>query len=482
MADSLGNYILGCTAPNLFNVVPPQYNYHFSTYDTVIVNDFACQPTIIVDSLDISITAINASVRSGRPFPYLITYENTGTTTLSPNIVFSYDNTKLIYDSSSNPAVTNNGTSLQLAQPSMTPGEQKSFIGYFVINPLASIGDTIHVHATIAGGSASDADSASCIITGAYDPNDKSATPALSPAQVSNGNYVDYVIRFQNVGNDTAFDVVIADTLNSYLQPSTLKVINASHICKTTVKDNIVYFEFINILLPDSNVNEAKSHGFVSFRVQPQSDVTLNTDIPNTASIYFDFNSPVITNTAITKIIEPIGPVPLKLLSFTATRQTKNTASVYWSTANEFNTANFVVESSKDGRNYFGIASENAKGSTYNTYSKTITIPANSTVYLRLKMLDVDGHFTYSQVVILKDNSAGEPFSLLNNPVKDELDIAVNDDELKNTIASIVNASGAIVKTFVLKTDIEYVNIKQLSSGTYILKTIKGSRQFVIVK
>ena len=55
-------------------------------------------------------------------------------------------------------------------------------------------------------------------------------------------------------------------------------------------------FRFDNILLPDSNTNEAASRGFVQFRVQQQPDNPLGTVIPNQAAIYFDFNEPVITN------------------------------------------------------------------------------------------------------------------------------------------------------------------------------------------
>jgi hypothetical protein len=61
----------------------------------------------------------------------------------------------------------------------------------------------------------------------------------------------------------------------------------------------IVRFVFENIMLPDSNVNEATSHGFVKFTIHPRSDVPLGTSIPNSAAIYFDFNEPVITNTSI---------------------------------------------------------------------------------------------------------------------------------------------------------------------------------------
>ncbi|MCB0596178.1 MAG: T9SS type A sorting domain-containing protein, partial [Phaeodactylibacter sp.] len=52
------------------------------------------------------------------------------------------------------------------------------------------------------------------------------------------------------------------------------------------------------IMLPDSNVNEAASHGFVKFLISQRPGNPLGTRIENSAAIYFDFNAPVITNTA----------------------------------------------------------------------------------------------------------------------------------------------------------------------------------------
>ncbi|WP_221405398.1 DUF7619 domain-containing protein, partial [Flexibacter flexilis] len=143
---------------------------------------------------------------------------------------------------------------------------------------------------------------ATSIVTGSFDPNDKQAREAISPAQIAAGEYIDYTIRFQNTGTDTAFTVVIADTLESNLQANTLEMVASSHNVRTSMKGNVVYFEHLNILLPDSNVNEKASHGFVSFRIKPQTNLALGTNISNKAAIYFDYNAPVITNTAVTKV------------------------------------------------------------------------------------------------------------------------------------------------------------------------------------
>lgn len=135
---------------------------------------------------------------------------------------------------------------------------------------------------------------------GAYDPNDKQGFPLGYGAEhyIRPGTEIEYLIRFQNTGTDTAFTVRIADTLSSWLDPATIRFGASSHPCRYDLKSaGIVEVLYENILLPDSNTNEAASHGFAKFSIRPRSDAPLETLIENTAAIYFDFNEPVITNT-----------------------------------------------------------------------------------------------------------------------------------------------------------------------------------------
>lgn len=59
----------------------------------------------------------------------------------------------------------------------------------------------------------------------------------------------------------------------------------------------VLKFRFPDIMLPDSDISEPASHGFIQFSVSQKADNPLGTVIENTAGIYFDFNEPVITNT-----------------------------------------------------------------------------------------------------------------------------------------------------------------------------------------
>ncbi|MBI1228312.1 MAG: T9SS type A sorting domain-containing protein [Bacteroidetes bacterium] len=135
---------------------------------------------------------------------------------------------------------------------------------------------------------------------GAFDPNDKSANPVGygNDHYISRNTDIEYLVRFQNTGTDTAFNVVILDTLSEYLDPATIRPGASSHHFSFEVLDgNVLRFTFPEIMLPDSNVNEAASHGFVQFVAKQKPAVALETVIENTANIYFDFNEPVKTNT-----------------------------------------------------------------------------------------------------------------------------------------------------------------------------------------
>lgn len=162
---------------------------------------------------------------------------------------------------------------------------------------------------------------------GSFDPNDKAAYPTGygQPHYIKRGQEIEYKIRFQNTGTDTAFTVVLLDTLSAYLDPVTVRPGAASHPYSFELIDgNVLRFTFTDIMLPDSNVNEPASHGFVQFNVQQQPALELGAVIENSAAIYFDFNEAVITNTVyhtigenfiqvVNQVVEAGAPGPVKV-------------------------------------------------------------------------------------------------------------------------------------------------------------------------
>ncbi len=134
---------------------------------------------------------------------------------------------------------------------------------------------------------------------GAYDPNDKQGFPLGygTENRIRPGQDLKYLIRFQNTGTDTAFTVVVRDTLSAWLDPATVRPGAASHPYKWALSgQGVLTVTFDKILLPDSTTNLAASQGFISFHIEQQPNVPLGTKILNEANIYFDFNAPVVTN------------------------------------------------------------------------------------------------------------------------------------------------------------------------------------------
>jgi uncharacterized repeat protein (TIGR01451 family) len=154
------------------------------------------------------------------------------------------------------------------------------------------------------------------VVSCSYDPNDKSVNPAGEQANhyTLNSDVLFYNIRFQNTGTDTAYDVHIVDTIDANLDFSTFELISSSHPVVVSAGFNgIVDFLFYNIMLPDSNVNNPGSNGFVSYTIRAKAGLPEQTVVRNTAYIYFDQNLPVVTNQTENSMVSII-PVNIQVL------------------------------------------------------------------------------------------------------------------------------------------------------------------------
>ena len=240
---ALGSYTV-TPSNTFFSVLPTSKTVSFTSYDTTVFQNFAYQPTTFVDSMEVSITPMNSLLRPGRAFEYWINTKNVGSGNFAATTIkVTYDNTKLTFDSVSNAAVVNSGNILTLNLPAFPIGARVPFVVYFTGKTNLTIGDSVKVKVTISSGTHAVSDSTVNYVRTSYDPNDKSATPKLSPAQVVNGKYIDYIIRYQNTGNAAAYNVVVTDTLSSQLQANTLEMVSTSHQTKTTIIGNAVSFE-----------------------------------------------------------------------------------------------------------------------------------------------------------------------------------------------------------------------------------------------
>lgn len=139
-------------------------------------------------------------------------------------------------------------------------------------------------------------------IRASFDPNEKHVNPI---GEIAQGELLTYTIHFENLGNDTAFNIHILDTLSAHVDPATFKVITSSHPVSAQMIHNgamnTLRFDFANILLADASAPEANK-GFVTYQINAKTGLAQGTEINNTAHIYFDINPAIVTNTAKNRI------------------------------------------------------------------------------------------------------------------------------------------------------------------------------------
>lgn len=139
------------------------------------------------------------------------------------------------------------------------------------------------------------------VLTGPLDPNDKSVYPFGygQTGDVHHETRLNYRINFQNVGTASAINVIVQDTIDADLDLNTFQMNRTSHTYSMVISNNIITWKFLNINLPDSNTNVPLSHGFIEYSIKPKQGLPDGTTIENSADIYFDFNSPITTNTTL---------------------------------------------------------------------------------------------------------------------------------------------------------------------------------------
>lgn len=301
-----------------YSVVPVTISTSFIGYNQWDSISFALKP--IPGKRDYQIVVYGGRIlRPGYEYEYLLHYNNLGTDTLSNKTISLTKDSRLTYVSSDlNPLSVKEDT-ITWNIASLLPRQSGSIriTMEAAKPPLLSIGDTLIARAFIdSTGDVASANNSSFIkdaVRSSFDPNDKQENRAgiFSTREILDNSYLIYTIRFQNTGNDTAFNVTVRDTLDSNTDWNSLEMIGASHPYKMDVSNgNKITWNFKNILLVDSVHNEPKSHGYITYRIKPKSTLATGATIKNSASIYFDFNPPIQTNIHITTIKEPSLPKP----------------------------------------------------------------------------------------------------------------------------------------------------------------------------
>jgi len=178
----------------------------------------------------------------------------------------------------------------------------QAFNMLFTTNPSAQTGDTVKVNIAVtplAGDLNTNNNSVQYfyLVTNSHDPNRKEVYPVDVP-QGYNGWFT-YTVHFQNTGTAAVQNMTILDNLDANLDVSTFQLIGHSNPVSTSLNGNTLSCHFTDIQLPDSLHNQTGSQGYIQYRIKPLPTWPTGTQIKNTASIYFDYNSAVVTNTTI---------------------------------------------------------------------------------------------------------------------------------------------------------------------------------------
>ena len=152
------------------------------------------------------------------------------------------------------------------------------------------------------------------IIQGSFDPNFVEINNVPNQAEIYlEDSSLTYTIHFQNTGTDTAFNVVVVDTIPEELDLLSFVTGSSSHPYTYEIEaGRKLKFTFNNIFLPDSNINEAMSHAFVSFSIRQNETNQVGDFITNKADIYFDFNDAITTELLETEIVDNNVSIEIK--------------------------------------------------------------------------------------------------------------------------------------------------------------------------
>lgn len=167
-------------------------------------------------------------------------------------------------------------------------------------------------------------------------------------------------------------------------------------------------------------------------------------------------------------VIATIGIVPIKLINFSAKVEQGNTCLLKWTSTQESGSVKYVIQKSDEGRNFTDVTSINGTLLPTNNYSYKDAIAKNGNFYYRIKAIELTGNISYSEIAMVKNESA-MGFSIYPNPANSDV-IKMNlSSKILPAYIEIINAQGNSI--LVDKTSQSLYSIhKNLPKGIYIVK------------
>lgn len=320
--NAIGEYEFYTQSNNVTITPYPNINYFIQTPQFASINflnqvqqqDFCVVSNGIHNDLEISIIPLTQAV-PGFDSEYQIIYRNNGNQIQSGTINLSYDDNVLDFVST-NQTIANQSTNLLTwSFLNLLPFESRTFEIVFNLNtpmethPLNS-GDILIYSALISGLTDDNPNdnqlTLNQVVVNSFDPNDKTCLEGTTITQNMVGEYVHYLIRFENNGTANAQNIVVKDMIDiNKFDINTLVPINGSHHFITRKSStNKVEFIFQNINLP---FDDANNDGYVSFKIKTKPNLVVGNTFSNSANIYFDYNFPIVTNNYTTTVQNTLG-------------------------------------------------------------------------------------------------------------------------------------------------------------------------------
>ncbi|MES2862700.1 MAG: leucine-rich repeat domain-containing protein [Bacteroidota bacterium] len=316
-ANASGNYYIPVQAgtytitpqlenPSYFTSSPISATVTFPATASPFTENFCFTPNGTHHDLGVVIIPLIPAI-PGFNATYKIILKNKGTSPETTTLSFNYNDAILDYVSSSLTPTSQATGSLSWNIGTINPLQSIEFTVTLNVNsptetPAVNDGDVLNYSAVFNGLNSDETPidntfSLNQTVVNSFDPNDKTCLEGntINPSMI--GEYVHYKIRFENTGTFPAQNIVVKDMIDTAtFDISTLQMTDASHNCVTRISDpNKVEFIFENINLP---FDDATNDGYVVFKIKTKNTLVVGNTISNLANIYFDYNFPIVTNTA----------------------------------------------------------------------------------------------------------------------------------------------------------------------------------------
>ncbi|MBS7253802.1 T9SS type A sorting domain-containing protein [Flavobacterium branchiicola] len=291
---------------NYFTISPASVDIVFPAQISPLNQDFCIVPNGLHNDLEVNILPIE-DARPGFDVKYKIIFKNKGTVTQSGKINLVFDGSVLDLIATSLPISNQTPNNLIWDFSNLKPYESKEIAITFNVNaptetPAVNIDDVLKYNVALILSETDETPLDNTFefnqkVVGSYDPNDKTCLEGnvIKPELI--GQYVHYMIRFENTGNYPAENIVVKDLIDlSKFDISTLVPTSSSHSFATKISDgNKVEFIFENINLP---YDDANNDGYIAFKIKTLPTLKVGDSFTNEANIYFDYNFPILTNNA----------------------------------------------------------------------------------------------------------------------------------------------------------------------------------------